>query len=215
MKKIFLVLFALVPVCLLTSACKKSIDYFGYVSEYRKSYYLLKEDDYELKIYCTVRETPYNLDGVKGATSTVTEVYYTPEKTPQNVEIDLNGKGGEMSYIATARNFYLSFSGECEGSDIDVNLTVDGKDLSLCAHSVTKEGVIDGKSALKYVTEYDKKTFDDLSENGNFHGEIQLRLLYDDGCFYYVGVCDGNGNIHAYLVDGSDGRVIAEKQSEA
>lgn len=215
MKKFLPVLFALIPVCLLSSACKKQVDYFSYVSEYRKSVYLLKEDNYELKIYCTERETPYLLNGVKGDTTTVTEVYYFCEKTPQSVEIEISGQGGEMSYIATTRNFYLSFTGEFEGSEINVNLNVDGKEVSLCAHSVAEEGVIGGKSALKCVREYDKNTFDELSEGGNFNGEIQIRLLYDDGCFYYVGVCDRSGNVHAYLVDGTSGRILAEKQGNS
>ncbi len=215
MKKFLPVLLALIPVCLFSSACKNKVDYFSYVSEYRKSVYLLKEDDYELKIYCTVRETPYLLNGVKGETSTVTEVYYFCEKTPQSVDIEIGGQGGEMSYIATTRNFYLSFTGEFEGNEVNADLTVDGKEVKLCARSVAEEGVIGGKSALNCVREYDKQTFDDMSNNGSFNGEIQIRLLYDDGCFYYVGVCDRSGNVHAYLVDGTSGRVLAEKQGTA
>lgn len=215
MKKFLTVLLISVPLCLVFSACKKKTDYFSYVSEYRKSVYLLKEDNYELKIYCTERETPYLLNGVKGETSTVTEVYYYCENTPQSVDIEIGGQGGEMSYVATTRTFYLSFTGEFEGDDISADLTVDGKQVNLVAHNVTKEGVISGKAALNCVMEYDRKTFDDLTDNGTFGGEIQIRLLYDDGCFYYVGVCDREGNVNAYLVDGDDGRILAQKQGAA
>ncbi|MDE7401348.1 MAG: hypothetical protein K2N17_04775, partial [Clostridia bacterium] len=63
--------------------------------------------------------------------------------------------------------------------------------------------------------EYDKASFDNLTEGRNFSGEISVRLLYDEGCFYYVGVCNREKQVHAYLVDGVDGRIIAERESEA
>ena len=40
-----------------------------------------------------------------------------------------------------------------------------------------------------------------------------MRLLADEGkCYYYVGVIDREGNTAAYLVDGENGNVIAERK---
>lgn len=216
MKKLLIAASLCLPVCLCLPACSKKCDYFEYVSEYRRGVYYYEEDGFELKIHCSLRETPYYLDGIKGDVSAITEVFYYPDETPKEVEIDVNGHTGEMSYIATTRSFYLSFSSEDFGTaNVKVKLNVDGKESEFSAANVSEEGVIDGKTALKCVTEYDGEAFSSLTEWRTFKGEISVRLLYDEGCYYYVGVCDREKNVHAYLIDGKDGRVIAEKQNKA
>lgn len=213
MKK-FLICLSALPLALFASGCVKKTDYFDYVSEYRKGFYFYQDDDVTLKIYCLDRETPYALDGVKGDMGAITEVYFEGKRTYNEVEVQFLSNGGEMSYLAVTQNYYLSFSGESiTESSVAVTLTLDGTEKKVDVFSVAEEGVIDGKTALASVREYDRETFDNLTVSGSFLGEIYIRLLYDAGCFYYVGVCDRESNVHAYLVDGNDGRIIAEKQS--
>lgn len=216
MKKIFASLLLCFPFAIALSACTKSLDYFDYVSEYRKSVYFYEDDLITLKIYSVDKETPNALDGIKGNVNNITEVYFECEKSVNEAEIELLGQGGEMSYLAVTRNFYLSFSGvEPSGTSIPVTLKTDGEEKKLDVMNVAEEGTIDGKAALKCVIDYDRESFDNLTEGRNFSGEISVRLLYDEGCFYYVGVCNREKQIHAYLVDGVDGRIIAERESEA
>lgn len=196
------------PLC----SCKSKIDYYSFVSEYRHDIYLYEDDGVSLKIYLSDKETPYNCDGVKGDMTTVCEVYYFAEKTPDEVEFELNGLGGEMSYLSVSRSFYLSYT--CDktfGAKASVNLTVDGKQTTIEAGNVREEGTIDGATALKCVTEYDSEQFSRLTDGNNFKGEIGIRLLYDEGCYYYVGVCNREKNTHAYLLDATDGRIISER----
>ena len=221
MKKFLTVIFGIAAcACVLLSslltACKRQTDYFRYVSEYRKSVYFYSDDKLSVKIYSVDRETPYSLDGIKGETNALTEVYVQLAKTADEVEAELLGQGGEMSYLAVTRNYYLSFSGtEANGASVDVKITVDGTATEIKALNVAEEGTIDGKPALKCVLDYDGGTFSALTDRGAFAGEIYIRLLYDEGCFYYVGVCDRDKNVHAYLVSGTDGRVIAEREMTA
>lgn len=216
MKKLFASLSLCLPIVLSLSACQKKLDYFEYVSEYRKSVYFYEDDVITLKIYSVDKETNNAMDGYKGNVSNVTEVYFESEKSVNEAEIELLGQGGEMSYLAVTRNFYLSFSGaEPSGASIPVTLKIDGEEKNFDVMNVAEEGTIDGKTALKCVVEYDKTGFDNLTEGRNFSGEISVRLLYDEGCFYYVGVCNREKQVHAYLVDGVDGRIIAERESEA
>ena len=67
------------------------------------------------------------------------------------------------------------------------------------------------KRQVKCVIEHDRKLFEGLTENRLFLGEIYVRLLYDEGCYYYVGVCDKSKHVTAYLIDGEHGKVIATK----
>lgn len=211
MKKFLCILAAGIPALMFFSGCKKSADYFSSVSEYRKSVYFYSDDLMNIKIYSVDKETPYALDGYKGEVSNVTEVYFEYASGASEVEIELLGQSGEMSWLSVTRNFYLSFAGEdLQGASIPVTLNIDGKEKKVDVFNVAEEGTVDGKTALKCVREYDKDTFDALTDGTAFNGEIIIRLLYDDGCFYYVGVCNREGNVHAYLVNGSDGRIIAE-----
>lgn len=218
MKKFAPVCFAAAALLLipLLPACKKNIDYYDYVSEYRKSVYLCREDGYELKIFCTDRETPYSPDGVKGNMTTVTEIYYSCDGSPASVSAEIDGKGGEMSYMSVTNSFYLSFSGELTAQEsVTVKLTVDGTESETVVRNVIENGIIDARGALKCVTEYDGERFARLSAGNTFRGEISVRAIYDDGCYYYIGVCDRDKNVKAYLVDGKDGRIIAERESSA
>ena len=209
MKKFLTVIILSLPLLLGLTACQKNVDYFTYVSENRKSVYFYEDDTVTIKIYSVDKETPYCLDGARGDVSNVTEVYFSTENTANEVEIELAGKGGEMSYLAVTRNFYLSFGEEVSGASIPVKVTVDGKTTEYEVLNVAEEGTIDGKTALKCVEEYDGETFNSLTENGVFKGEIIIRLLYDEGCYYYVGLCNRDSQVHAYLVKGTDGSIIA------
>lgn len=212
MKKFLLSLILCLPALLCLSACKKNVDYFSYVSEYRKSVYFYKDDLVSVKIYSVDKETPYSLDGVKGDVSNVTEVFLEYANSADEVEIELLGHGGEMSWQAVTRNYYLSFAGgEINGASIPVTLKIDGAEKQLDVFNVAEEGTIDGKTALKCVREYDGDAFAALTDGSAFAGEIIIRLLYDDGCFYYVGICNRDAEVHAYLVNGADGRIIAER----
>ncbi|MGN0803929.1 MAG: hypothetical protein ACI4MS_00915 [Candidatus Coproplasma sp.] len=216
MKKILITLLTILTISPAFAGCSKSIDYFTYVSENRKCVYLYKDDIYEIKIYCSDRETPYVLDGVKGNMTTVTEIYYSCKSSPSEVVCELDGHGGEMSYLAVDNCFYLSFSGETlQSQSLLVKLTIDGKESETEVFNVCQSGTITPQTAVKCVYEYDTETFSSLTNKNSFQGEISVRLIYDEGCYYYVGVCDRQKNINAYLVDGINGRIIAERQSSA
>lgn len=196
----------------LFAACSAQVDYYDYVSEYRSGVYIFSEDGEELKIYCSQRETPYFSDGIKGEMNSTVEVFYRPEGSPDSVEISIGDLGGEMSYQSVTQNFYMCFTADdFDASSVEVRVTADGSEKTITAMNVREEGVIDGRQALRCVTEYDGSRFEKLTEGARFSGEIYIRLLYDEGCFYYVGVCDREGNTHSYLLNGTDGRVLAEK----
>ncbi|MGN0818117.1 MAG: hypothetical protein ACI4L9_04025 [Candidatus Coproplasma sp.] len=198
------------------SSCKGGINYADYISENRTDVFLYADDEISFKIYCSVRETPYLSDGIKGKTEEITEAHLTVGGSPSEVRLEVGGYGGEMSYLSVSKSFYLSFSAKAfEGDSVDVNLTLDGKERSFSATSVKYDGLISPDTALKCVTEYDAELFEKLTEGQNFCGEIYLRLLFDDGCFYYVGVCDREGEINSYLVNGENGRIIATRRHSA
>ena len=215
MKKFFILTLAVCLAACLTSGCKRQPDYFDYVSEKRTNIYLYSDDGLEIKIYLSQRESPYSSDGIKGEISALTEIYVSLPKNEQNVYVSVSGLEGQMNYKAVENCYYLSSSSSSiSGDSTQVTLTVGEESKTYSAVSVLYDGVITCEQALQCVIERDGQLFEELTENKVFCGEIYVRLLYDDGCYYYVGVCDRNSKISAYLVDGVRGKIIATKQLE-
>ena len=214
MRKVLIFLAATLCALTVFSGCKKKIDYSGYISEKRYDIYLYKDDTVEVTVYLAEKETPFTADGIKSATCNICEIFVTIPDTAQEVAISVGGQSGEMNYRAVERDYYLSFSGgNFTGNECEVLLEVDGKSFDYTAQSVLYDGVISCEDALKCVIEKDGELFKQLTSNGAFAGEIFIRLLYDDGCFYYVGICNRERTVNAYLVDGENGKIIAVRQT--
>jgi len=200
--------------CLFLPACKKKVNIENYISENRVGVYYYKDDETEIKIYRLMRETPYNLDGVCGRLAPRTEVYLSCKNTPAEAYVSLAGESGEMSYMSVGGYFYLSFGRDVgESAKIETIVTIDGKEERYDVLNVAAEKTVTAREAVKCAEEYDGETFSSLKSGDEFLGEISVRLIYDDGCYYYVGVCDRQKNIRAYLIDGTDGRVICKRES--
>lgn len=214
-KTTFLAGFILPLLCVFCAlpACSRQVNYSDYVSESRSDIFLYKDDTTEIKIFCVKKEQPFSADGYKGELCDLIEIYVTLAKNPQELEVSVENLGGEMNYQAVTRQYYLSFSAEpFKKSGVEVTLTADGKKETYSALSVKDNGVMSCESAVLCVTEYASELFESMTVNGLFDGEIFVRLLYDDGCYYYVGVCNKEKHITAFLIDGERGKVIAKKE---
>ena len=198
------------------TACNTKIDYTQYISEKRSEIYLYKDDAAEIAVHCVRREQPYNADGICGIPCDLVEIFVKIFPTPNSVEISVAGYSGEMNYEAVNTRFTASYTSpafKCEG--MDIVLTADGVEKNYRVLSVLDSGILTCEQALICAVEHDKELFASLTHNRDFAGEIYVRLLYDEGCYYYVGVCDRNKNITAYLLDGGIGQVIATKKITA
>ena len=195
-------------------ACAGSkIDYTDFISERRYEVYMYADDKISVKVHVSSREAPYLSDGYKGEMSDMCEIFVKLEDNYNKVDVRLEERGGEMSYMSVTDSFYISFSGAPTGDSVPITLTCDGEVLQITAPSVLYSGVISPEEALASAKDYDGDTFEALTNGKNFEGEIYVRLLADDGkCYYYVGVIDRSGNTSAYLVDGENGYVIAERK---
>lgn len=197
-------------------ACNAQTDYTQYISEKRSEIYLYKDDTAEITVYCVSREQPYSADGICGNMCDLVEVFVKLFPTPGSVEISLEGYTGEMNYEAVNTRFTASYTASAFNSEgIDVAITADGVEKNYRVLSVLDSSVLSCEQVLNCAVEHDKELFTSLTRNRDFAGEIYVRLLYDEGCYYYVGVCDRDKNITAYLLDGGIGKVIATKKITA
>ena len=212
MKK-FLCLILVTTLAVFLGGCKKSVNYLNYISEKRSNIYLYSDDEVEIKIHISERESPYSTDGIKGDMSDFCEIFVRLPRNYDEVNISVCAVEGQMNYKAVENCYYLSQSGgNIEGDKVTVTLTYNNQSKEYSALSVLYSGVLSCDEAVKCVIDYDGDLFKSLTQRDIFLAEIFVRLLYDDGCYYYVGVCDRDKKISAFLVDGERGNIIATKQ---
>ena len=192
--------------------CSKKVNYLKFISEKRTNIYLYSDDELEIKIHIAERENPYSTDGIKGEMSDFCEIFVTLPKTYDEVNISVADIEGQMNYKSVENCYYLQANGNISGDTAKVTLTYGNESREYSAVSVLYDGVISCEDAVKCTIDYDGDLFKSLTNKDIFLGEIFVRLLFDDGCYYYVGVCDRNKKITAFLVDGERGTIIATKQ---
>ena len=218
---LFRLLKALCFTCLLVFlasafACGKSVDYFTYVSELRNNIFLAEADGFSLRIYSVVKEIPYAADGIVRETSARTEIYLlAPDNTQNyNLQVHIDGKayGGELSYDNVKSEYYLSFTLDIAAqTEIRCTLTYQNTQVEFTAKSVLNADMVAPNAILKSVYAYDSALFESMTDKYGFKGEIHLRLLYEDAPYYYVGVINRDGNIYAFLVNATTGKVLAKR----
>lgn len=216
MKKLIASLICAVLCCVAAATgCAKQVNYLNFVSEKRTNVYVYEDDDVSIKINCSYKEQPYSADGIKGEVGGLCEIFVSLPKNPQELEVDFEGFGGEMNYRAVDNLYYLSFTAEpFTKNSLEIKLTADGKENVYAALTVLYAGVLSCDEAVLCVVEHAGTLFESLTVNGVFDGEIFVRLLYDEGCYYYVGVCDKQKHVTAFLIDGEHGKVIATKETD-
>lgn len=195
------------------AGCNAAPDYTQYISEKRSEIYLYKDDIAEISVHCVSREQPYNADGICGDMCDLIEVFVKISPVPDAVGLTLGDYSGEMNYEAVDERFTASYSAPAISADgVDVALDFNGETHTYRALGVLDSGTMTCEQALLYAEQYDGELFKSLTNRRAFEGEIYVRLLFDEGCYYYVGVCDRQKNITAYLLDGGTGKVIATKK---
>ncbi len=200
------------------SACKNKVDYFDYVSELRSNIFLAQTEEFRLRIYSVTKENPYLPDGIKKELSVRTEIYFLPRSGDKNCDISFvaNGKtlGGEMSYDNVKQEYYFSCGLDSSSlSNIPCEIVYGEEKIELNALSVRSSSVMSPTLILKNLLSQENDLFSSLTDKYGFAGEIYVRLLYEDSPYYYVGVIDRTGKTHAFLLNATNGKVLAKKQA--
>lgn len=188
------------------SACEKENRLEAHVSENRYAVYLGKTELCSIKAVSVIREYPYLQDGLVsdlGILFEVTVHYFAPQEEPTlSFQISDKKYGGELSYNTVSGDYTFSctlsvwedsISFETQGTTVKADRMND-KDYT----KQVLDGILKEESMQQFYT------------NGTFLGEIRLRLIWDDGVYYYVGLITPDGSEHAFLTD-ETGKVLASK----
>lgn len=217
-KLLFSLLFILWSiVCFALTGCTRKIDYFSYVSEFRNNIFLAETENFTLRIYSVTKETPYVADGIAHESTARTEVFLLAPEGTQNYTLTVyfNGKeyGGELAYDNVKAEYFLSFSLDVSAEkELPCVLACGDNKTELTASSVLRNETLCVQTILENVRAYNPELFKNLTDKYGFAGEIYLRLLYEDSPYYYVGVINRKGEIHAFLVNAITGKVLAHRK---
>ena len=211
----FLFLFCAI-LLILACGCKHEINYIDYVSELRNNIFLANTENLHIRIYSVVKEYPYATDGIAHEKSARTEVYLAAPDGTQNYTISLyvddKEYGGELSYDNVKGEYFLSFTLDCAHlREIVCNLSCGETQIQCTATSVLQEETLTPQDILMNVKRHSPDLFQEMSDKYGFCGEIHLRLLYEDAPYYYVGVINRKGEITAFLVNATTGKVLAQR----
>lgn len=215
-KSLFHLLFIFTAILFILGACKKQINYFEYVSELRSNIYIATTDEFTIKAYYSLRESPYLSDGIKQETEPRLEIYlYTlsyDEKAEIKFEIDKKNYQGEMSYDNSTNRYYYIESIKIDELDrIDFTIIYGDKTIELTANSVIQNDILTAREILDKFVKSEPETISLLSAKGKFLGEFSIRLIEKGELYYYIGVFDKNGNVKSYLLDAKTGKILAKR----
>lgn len=204
--------------CPAFSSCKAGVDYFSYVSEYRKNIFLGGNDALSVKIYAMERESPYAMDGRKKTVLPRTEIHLTAPSGEKeytvSFQVDQKKYGGDLSFDNVKAEYFFNVQLDVSSEkEIELTFVCGTETNKITAKSVLTENVVSAKTALSMLTKTETDFFSSLTTKNGFQGEIYLRLIYENEPYYYVGVIDRKGKITAYLLSAKTGKILAKRES--
>lgn len=218
LKKAFILTLALLSFSFIFSSCgKNETDYSSFISENRNNIFVCQADDFFVKIYSSQKETPYLSDGIKRKVSPRTEIYLTAESGEKTyyVYLDIYGKtiGGDMSYDNVKSTYFYTLTLDTSAlTEISLKIEYDGGTVALNAKSVKEDGLLNAKQIVEKVRAAETEIFKNMTKKGVFQGEIYVRLIYENGLYYFVGIIDKNGKTLSFLCDGTTGKILAKRR---
>lgn len=209
---------AALSAALCLGGCAAEVDYTEYVSEYRAEIYRAEGDGFALTAFFGEREYPYAADGVCAAKEPLAEIYMTaPDNTADYTLSFTVGNavcGGDMSFDAAHARFCYSESVECVSApSLTFTVTYDGQKTVLEAASVRTGKEMTMPEILGKLNEQRPALLSSMTQHDAFDGELCVRLVYNQKCYYFVGVISPAGKSDYFLLDGETGEIRAERRS--
>jgi hypothetical protein len=132
---------------------------------------------------------------------------YSISLTFNNVEHKCTFKLNPISHTLDASvqvdNFNLN--------EFEITLRYGSNNDKIVMKSILPENTIPYTQALEHLINQQADLLNlYIDQNGNFNGEIIMRVLVKDNHpYWYVGLCDTEGKLKALLIDGFDGKILA------
>ncbi len=213
----FLTLALLLPLLFLPVGCKKTENYFAFVSDIRSDIFCAETDAFTVTVSCLEREHPFAVDGIVSPKSKTVEVILT-EKAATGAEYEVYfledmPRGGDMTFQNVTGDYYFSRGvEEFPSGSLSLRIVSGDKIEELFLTSVKTQKTLTPEEALSFAVAAEKDTINSLTQD-RFGGEFHVRLLRRDKNYYYVGIAHPESGTLSLLLDSETGEVLARRQS--
>ncbi len=219
--KKLVVLLMSVFVILASTSCKDNIDLSIYVSEYRSGIYEGEGSNLNLTVYLENREDPFIIDGFVGEMKKVLVIkLHSENRVINSASIKLNYDNyeccGDFEFSVLSGKYTAEiFVDELPKTPtVKATFSCGEETVEVELKSKAVSGNLSYKEILESVRKSDKELVDSLFNVTSVSTEIHIRLISDKyKNYYYVGLAEKTGKIHAYLVDAETGEVLAKKST--
>ncbi|MBQ2740434.1 MAG: hypothetical protein IJF39_02290 [Clostridia bacterium] len=197
-------------------ACNPKADLTDFVSEYRNNLFLYEDETLSVKAHNLEREYPYVADGYKGEMNCRVELFVctTTEAALCEIYFFADGvqHGGEASFDAVKRQFYFSCAADVANApSLQVRIRLDETEKEITLRSVKSSDLLPLPELLNTLFAQEKELRKRLTENGELACELYVRILYEESPYFYVGIVDRKGTVHAFLLNGKTGEILAKR----
>ena len=211
----FWAILSLLILCLI-SGCKSAMDYTPYISELRSNIFLAEAEELSLRIYAVDKEIPYKADGIAREKTTRLEAYlHAPDGSkPCQLTVSFDDKDfcGEMSFDNVKAEYFFSCTLDVsKATELPCRIEYGDKTVEMSARSVCNESTLTASNILSILQEEEQELFSSMTDKYGFAGEIYIRLIYENSSYYYVGIVERSGTIHAFLLNAQSGKVLAKR----
>ena len=213
-KKIILITLTFTLILTTLSGCKQKIDLTDSISELRYDILVGQNDNFTVKGECYERETPRLADGeIKEKTNAFTltltncnlNVTYTASFTQNGINYSQ-----KLNLSPTNSKLQATFNAKITTGQLTVKINGGSVDETIELVSAKPNGAKDYKTALNSLLETQPSLINKYMLDGEFQGEIAVRLLVEkQKAYYYVGLTDTSKNTTALLVDATTLEVLA------
>lgn len=218
MKKFLSVTFCVLLIiysCTLIS-CKNNDLYLQNVSQLRTDVFIGKYNGNTLTVYPEEKEYPFIYDGnacERKKFITIKLDNLVGDEISAEFTINEETYGAQMTFQVLPNALICTIEVvSLPQNSLTVSVTENDSTVKVETKSVKINDTVSYKTAIKSVLNQRQSFIKSLKTHNVLQAEIQARLLYEDGKnYWYVGFADKKGNLTAFLIDGKDGKILAEK----
>lgn len=219
--KLFIALIGLSLILLIAfSGCNKGLDLSNYVTELKYQSYSNENCEYLIKANYGFIEDNHTHDGKIGKKINLLTFKLLDRQTDNitySVSLDFNGVNYKSNFKLNPVSHALVAVIEINDfnlNEFEITLSYSSENVKTTMKSILPENTITYKQALTHLQEQQSQLINSyLDQNGEFNGEITMRILVkDQHSYWHIGLCDKDGNLKALLIDGFSGEVLAIRQ---
>ena len=122
--------------------------------------------------------------------------------------------GGEFSFDNVKSEYYFSCTANLSAlPSIRCIIGYDDIKSEIDVPSVLRGDELSARELLNRVRAENPDLFLSLTDKYGFAGEIYIRLIHEENNYYYLGIIERTGKIHAFLLNASTGKILAKRET--